>query len=118
LLLTKEEEYRVQEIVNVSDSLIHAIEWGSEDPVSIPLEQVLVIKKMRVTSIATGYLILGMSAVGMAIGVPARWIKDGPEAVGNQVLGTLAIASISVPLIYIGKWTTRFNGRKWKLASA
>lgn len=112
---TVDSTYYFHTICSISDTSIIAL--NPNDTIAIPLKNIQLIKKMNGHAEGVGYIILGMGMLGFAIGVPISWIEKGGKGAVEQIIGTVAVTSISLPFIVIGSITTRYNLKKWNIYS-
>ncbi len=115
LVKTNHKLYQVKHILSINDSVIVAS--NDRDTMEIKSSAIIQIKKSITRAEYAGYVVAGAAALGLLIGVPATWIEDGKDEVGNHVLGTLAIGSVAIPLIGIGRLFSRYNMNKWHIVS-
>lgn len=115
LVATKDSLYFVKNILSINDSIIVAS--NSRDTFEIRSVDIVQIKKRITKAEYIGYVVVGAAALGLVIGVPVVWIDEGKEAAGQQFIGTLAVGSLAIPLIGIGRLTSKYNMNKWKMVS-
>ena len=99
----------------IKDSTFNVM-YGN-DTISIPTNEIVMIKKMQGYIEGTGYIILGMGMLAFAVGVPIEWMTNGGQGAVDQIIGTVAVTSISIPFIVIGQITSRVHMKKWKIYS-
>lgn len=115
LFKTKHELYYVENILSINDSIIVAS--NSRGTFEIKSVDIIQIKKNITQAEYAGYVVAGGAALGLLIGIPATWIEDGKDEVGTQIIGSLAVGSLAIPLIVIGRSTSKYNIKKWKVIS-
>jgi hypothetical protein len=110
---TIDSTYYLPTICSITDTSLIALQRN--DTIVVPLKNIHLIKKMNGHAEGVGYIVLGMGMIGFAIGVPISWIEKGGKGAVEQIIGTVAVTSISLPFIIIGSITTRYNMKKWRV---
>lgn len=87
--------------------------WNSY---TIPIEDILVIKKGKDYVKSMGQIILSLSVVPL-IASGVYWITGNSEEALNGLIFSATVATISLLVITNGELKSKYNMRRWKLVS-
>ncbi len=98
----------------LSDSTITKLK--GRESYSIPIDDILVIKKGKDYVKSMGQIVLTLSVVPLIAG-GVYWITGDSEEALNGLIFSAALATLSLPVIVIGALRSKYNMKRWELVS-